>query len=62
MTSDGLDRLRERGQAFTEEISREGYLAHSGLKTTADLQVIYEKFRDVLDEESLALVQRCELS
>ena len=55
MTTDGLDRLRERGQAFTEEISREGYLAYSGLKATADLQGIYGKYRDVLNEESLAL-------
>lgn len=55
MTTDGLDRLRERGQAFTEEISREGYLAYSGLKATADLQAIYEKFSDVLNEDSLAL-------
>ena len=55
MTTDGLDRLRDRGQAFTEEISREGYLAYSGLKATADLQSIYNKYRDVLNEDSLAL-------
>lgn len=52
--SDGLDRLRERGQAFTEEISREGYLAYSGLKPSADLQSIYNKYSDVLNEESLS--------
>lgn len=55
MSGDGLDRLRERGQAFTEEISREGYLAYSGLKASADLQSIYEKYRDVLNEESLGI-------
>ncbi|MBA2688129.1 MAG: hypothetical protein H0U64_08505 [Gemmatimonadaceae bacterium] len=55
MSGEGLDRLRERGQAFTEEISREGYLAYSGLKASADLQSIYEKYRDVLNEDSLAL-------
>ncbi|MBA3656205.1 MAG: hypothetical protein H0W69_02500 [Gemmatimonadaceae bacterium] len=55
MSDDGLDRLRERGQAFSEEISREGYLAYSGLKASADLQTIYAKYRDVLNEESLAL-------
>ncbi len=55
MSGDGLDRLRERGQAFTEEISREGYLAYSGLKASADLQSIYKKYRDVLNEETLGL-------
>jgi hypothetical protein len=55
VSTDGLDRLRERGQAFTEEISREGYLAYSGLKATADLQSIYNKFKDVLNKDSLAL-------
>ncbi len=55
MSDDGLDRLRDRGQAFTEEISREGYLAYSGLKATADLQSIYAKYRDVLNEDSLEL-------
>lgn len=55
MSTDGLDRLRERGQAFTEEISREGYLAYSGLKATADLQSIYNKYKDVLNRDSLAL-------
>lgn len=55
MTTDGLDRLRDRGQAFTEEISREGYLAYSGQKPTADFQSIYEKYRDVLNADSLAL-------
>jgi hypothetical protein len=49
----GLERLRERGQAFVEEISREGYLAYSGLKQTADLQSIYDRYADVLGVESL---------
>lgn len=55
MTAASLDRLRERGQAFMEEISREGYLAYSGHKPTADLQAIYDRYRDVLNEEALAL-------
>ena len=35
-----LARLREDGEAFTEEISRESYLAHSGHKASADFKPI----------------------
>ncbi len=50
-----LDRLRRDGQAFTEEISRESYLAHSGQKASAELKPIYDKYSDVLGEEALSL-------
>ena len=51
-----LDRLRADGQRFMEEISREHYLAASGLKETAELQPIYARYRHVMDAESLAMV------
>ncbi|HEX9383062.1 MAG TPA: hypothetical protein VF908_06650 [Gemmatimonadaceae bacterium] len=50
-----LQRLRAEGQAFMETISRESYLAYAGLKKTAELQPIYEKYSDVLGEEALDL-------
>ena len=56
MSALSLDRLRRDGQAFTEAISREYYLAHSGQKATAELQPLYEQYGDVMSEESLALV------
>jgi hypothetical protein len=52
-----LDRLRHEGQAFTEAISREFYLAHSGHKATAELQPLYARYAPVMSEESLALVR-----
>jgi len=51
-----IDRLRHEGQAFTEAISREYYLAHSGLKATAELTPLYEQYAEIMTEESLALV------
>jgi hypothetical protein len=50
-----LSRLRKDGQAFTEEISRESYLAHSGQKLVAELTPIYERYAGVLGEEALDL-------
>lgn len=38
-----------------ETISRESYLAFAGLKKTAELQPIYEKYSDILGEEALEL-------
>jgi hypothetical protein len=35
-----IDRLRREGEAFMEELSREYFLAHAGLKTSAELQPI----------------------
>jgi hypothetical protein len=50
-----IQRLRAEGQAFMETISRESYLAYAGLKKTAELQPIYEKYGDILGEEALDL-------
>jgi hypothetical protein len=50
-----LDRLRRDGQAFSEEISREYYLAGAGLKPTAELQPIYEKYSAIMTPETLAM-------
>ena len=50
-----VDRLRRDGQAFSEEISREYYLAGSGHKPTADLQPIYARYADIMSADSLAL-------
>jgi hypothetical protein len=50
-----LARLREDGQAFTEEISREGYLAHSGHKRAAEFKPIYDRYAHVLGKEALDL-------
>lgn len=57
MSALSLDRLRREGQAFMEAISREFYLAHSGHKATAELQPLYERYADVMSEESLELVR-----
>jgi len=48
-----LERLRREGQAFSEEISREGYLAHAGHKPTADLQPIFDRHSAILGEGAL---------
>ena len=50
-----LDRLRRDGQAFTEDISRESYLAHSGHKPVAQFKPIYDKYGHVLGEDALTL-------
>ena len=48
-----LDRLRRDGQAFSEEISREYYLAAAGLKLTAELQPIYGKYAAIMSADAL---------
>jgi hypothetical protein len=53
--SPSLDRLREDGQTFMEEMSREYYLAMGGLKPTAELQPIYEKHAGLVDPDTLAM-------
>ncbi|HUQ21197.1 MAG TPA: hypothetical protein VM099_16375, partial [Gemmatimonadaceae bacterium] len=53
MSTLSLARLREDGQAFTEEISRESYLTHSGHKPVADFTPIYDKYSDILGNEAL---------
>ena len=50
-----LDRLRRDGQAFSEEISREYYLAAAGLKHTAELQPIYAKYAAIMSADALAM-------
>ncbi|MDQ3081719.1 MAG: hypothetical protein M3R07_05855 [Gemmatimonadota bacterium] len=55
MTDLSLDRLRRDGQAFTEEISRESYMAHSGHKAVAEFKPIYDKYAHVLGEDALLL-------
>ncbi len=49
------EQLRERAQAFMEEVSREGYLAHAGLKNEAELQKIYAAYANILDSDALQL-------
>lgn len=59
MTSTGtlsLERLRRDGERFLEELSREHYLAGSGLKPTAELQPVYERHRAVIGRDALELV------
>jgi hypothetical protein len=56
MMDDGLDALRERGEAFLVELSREYYEAHSGLKATAELQPIFKRHAAAFDDEALAMV------
>ena len=50
-----LDRLRRDGQAFSEEISREYYLAAAGLKPTAELQPIYTRYAAVMSADALGM-------
>ncbi|MFN2567053.1 MAG: hypothetical protein ABR499_18805 [Gemmatimonadaceae bacterium] len=50
-----VDGLRRGGEAFMQEISREYYEAHAGLKPTAELRPIYERHRDVLGRDALDL-------
>lgn len=52
-----IERLRDDGQAFMEEISREYYLAGAGLKPTAELQGVYERHAPTIGPEALAFVR-----
>jgi hypothetical protein len=49
------DRLRREGETFMQEISREYYEAHAGLKPTAELQQIYERHAEILGRDALEL-------
>jgi hypothetical protein len=51
-----IERLREHGEAFMQEISREYYLAHSGHKSAAELQPIYARHAAILGPDALAMV------
>ncbi|MBA3670449.1 MAG: hypothetical protein H0W68_00310 [Gemmatimonadaceae bacterium] len=53
----GIERLRDEGEEFMQELSRELYEAHSGLKPAAELQPIYAKFAAVLGEEALEVAR-----
>jgi hypothetical protein len=48
-----VERLRREGEQFMEELSREYYEAHSGLKQTAELQPIYHRHRAILGPDAL---------
>jgi hypothetical protein len=48
-----IERLRREGEQFMEELSREYYEAHSGLKASAELQPIYHKYRAILGPDAL---------
>src|SRR3954468_7431577 len=55
-TSLSIDRLRRDGEVFMEELSREYYLAHSGQKSSAELQPVYERHGAILGPDALAMV------
>ncbi|HET9013226.1 MAG TPA: hypothetical protein VFN38_15475, partial [Gemmatimonadaceae bacterium] len=52
-----IERLRREGEHFMEELSREFYEAHSGLKGAAELQPIYHKHRDILGPDALEVAR-----
>ena len=52
-----VERLRREGDALMEAVSREYYLAHAGLKPTAELQPIYERHASILNPDALALAR-----
>lgn len=52
-----IERLRREGEAFLEELSREYYEAHSGLKSSAELQPIYHAHREILGPDALEVAR-----
>ena len=52
-----LARLRREGEEFIQELSREYYEAHAGLKSAADLQPIYYRHREILGPNALELTR-----
>jgi hypothetical protein len=50
-----LERLRQEGDAFNTEISREYYLALSGNKASAELQPIYARHAEIMSRDALEL-------
>jgi len=52
-----VERLRRDGERFMQEISREYYEAHSGLKPSAELQPIYAAHRDILASDALEVAR-----
>jgi hypothetical protein len=57
-----IERLRREGEAFMEELSREYFLAHAGLKDSAQLQPIYQKHGAVLGPAALELTREAFLA
>ena len=51
-----IERLRREGEEFMEELSREYYEAHSGLKSSAELQPIYHAHREILGPDTPIIV------
>jgi hypothetical protein len=52
-----VERLRREGERFMEELSREYYSAHSGIKPSADLQPIYARHREIIGPDALAVAR-----
>ena len=52
-----LNELRERGEAFLQDVSAEYHAAHAGLKATAELQPIYERHRAAFDDAAFELTR-----
>ena len=50
-----IDRLRREGEALMEELARESYLAHAGLKPAAELRPIYERHSAAASQDALEL-------
>lgn len=50
-----LERLRRDGEIFMQEISREYYEAHAGLKPTAELRAIYDRHAAILGRDALEM-------
>jgi hypothetical protein len=50
-----LDRLRREGEALMEALSREHYLAHAGLKASAELRPIYQEHAAATSPDALEL-------
>jgi hypothetical protein len=52
-----IERLRQEGEQFQIELSREFYEAHSGRKASAELQPIYHRYREILGEGALEVAR-----
>jgi hypothetical protein len=52
-----VDRLQREGERFQVELSREFYQSHAGLKASAELQPIYERYGAILGDEALEVAR-----
>jgi hypothetical protein len=50
-----IERLRRDGEVFMQEISREYYQAHAGLKPTAQLKEIYDRHAEIVGRDALEM-------